>query len=281
MPSLTAPFISSLLALAALAGQTAPDEATESARQRLETQRRELLVTLRDKAWMQDQTRASIARLQIGRHWESCAENEALALAKASEKPARLLAESALTACRPWQDALTLALESGAYPYIDGADTAGRASRDDMVTAAQLGSLDAALARIRMWRGMSGGMRTRDAAPVEKLDPTARFSARVAPVPARLAPPEPPAPAREAPVSIDEAGETVTIVAQARGGCRVRFADRTLTEAQLAAKAREWAAADVRLRVIRPRGADYRCMAKIAWQLGEQGMRLFEFVEPQ
>lgn len=281
MPSLTAPFIASLLALAALAGQTTPDDSIENGRQRLESQRRELLVTLRDKAWMQDQTRASIARLQIERHWESCAANEALALAKASEKPARLLAESALTACRPWQDALTLALENGAYPYIDGADSARRASRDDMVTAAQLGSLDAALARIRMWRGMSGNVRTRDAVPMEKLDPSARFTARVAPVPARLAPPEPPAPAREPPVSVDAAGETVTIVAQRRAGCRVRFADRTLNEAQLAAKAREWAAAGTRLRVIRPRGADYRCMAKITWQLGEQGLRLFEFVEPQ
>src|SRR5690606_12841250 len=104
-----------------------------------------------------------------------------------------------------------------------------------MITAAGLASLDAALARIRMWRGMAGP-RAKDAAPAQDARPGAAITLRVAPVPARLAPPEPPAPPREPPVSIDAAGETVTIIAQPRGGCRVRLADRTLTEAQLAAK---------------------------------------------
>ncbi|RYD85012.1 MAG: hypothetical protein EOP61_39375 [Sphingomonadales bacterium] len=71
----------------------------------------------------------------------------------------------------------------------------------------------------------------------------------------------------------------IVVTAQPRGGCRVRLADRTLTNAQLAAKAKEWAASGTALKLVRPRGADYRCLARITWQLGQYGLRLFQFVD--
>jgi hypothetical protein len=57
------------------------------------------------------------------------------------------------------------------------------------------------------------------------------------------------------------------------------LADRKLSDRELSARAQAWAFAGTPVRVVRPRGADYRCMAKIAWKLGERGVRLLEFVE--
>jgi hypothetical protein len=223
---------------------------------------------------MQDQTRATLARLQIERRWKACAENEALAKAKASERPARLLAEAALAACRPWESALLLALERGAYPYIERPNAREIVSREDMVAVAHLAAQDAAVARIMLWRGASTGL---VAATSPSGDPRARIEIKPRPIPERLAPPEPePSPAAKA-APADE--NEIVVVAKIQTGCRVRLADRTLTDKDLAAKAREWAASGVALKVVRPRGSDYRCMAKIAWQLGQQGLKLFQFVD--
>ena len=257
MPSPTAA-LAVLLALAALAPQTAGD-LIEDVRARLDAERRELLTTLRDAAAMRDTTRATLARLAVVRNWTACAENEALAQAHGSERPARLLAEAALAACRPWGDALELALANGAYPYLEGPGVRPDVSREDMVAAAELDARDAALARIMMWR--AGGPR---------ID---------APAPA-TAPPAPRAEQRAAPPEPDSAeAMEIVVVARGPGACRVRLADRNLSERELAARAREWAKNGTPLRVVRPRGADYGCMAQIAWQLGKQGVRLFEFVE--
>jgi hypothetical protein len=278
VPSLTAALIASVLALAALASQTAPDDSQET-RLRLETTRRELLATLRDRDWMADHNRATIARLQIEQYWKACAANEAIALATKSERPARVIAESALNACQPWQSALELALESGAYPYLEGPGAGGRISRDDMVMAARLESLDAAQARIAMWRGTARAPLA-DASPaVSRVDPRARILFKPAPIPERFAPAEPQVPTEPPAKAGPEEEAVIVVTGRLRGGCRVRLADRTLTEKELAAKARAWAASGTALKVVRPRGADYRCMAKIAWQLGRHGLRLFEFVE--
>ena len=60
----------------------------------------------------------------------------------------------------------------------------------------------------------------------------------------------------------------------------MRLADRTLTERQLEANAKKWAAEKTPLRVVRPRGADYNCLAKIVWSLSKHGVKLFHFVRP-
>ncbi|RYE04229.1 MAG: hypothetical protein EOP61_01415 [Sphingomonadales bacterium] len=266
MPGLTTPIIT-LLALAGLAAQTAPT--VESTRARLEDQRRALLTMLADPNWMRETGRATVARLQIQYGWKECAENEALALTGTSRKPARLLAEAALGRCRAWQEALELALANGAYPYLDGAGTSLGVSREDMVATAGLDARDAAMALLLAGRGAVSDT----GAPDTGQEAASRSS------PAPENPPSPGAKQAAPATDSDVDEETVIVVVGRRGGCRVRLADRTLTEKELAAKAREWTAKGIALKLVRPRGADYRCMAKIAFQLGEQGLRLFEFVE--
>jgi hypothetical protein len=73
--------------------------------------------------------------------------------------------------------------------------------------------------------------------------------------------------------------EEIVVVATRPGECRVRLADRTLSNRQLAAHAARWAREGRPLRVVRPRGADYRCMARIAFRLNDFGVRLIHFVE--
>src|SRR3546814_7472394 len=99
---------------------------------------------------MRDHGRATLARLSVERGWRRCAENEAAASAKRSEKPARLLAEEALAKCGEWKRLLRLALDNGAYPYLKG-----HVTKDDMIARAELESRDGALARISMWRAGS------------------------------------------------------------------------------------------------------------------------------
>lgn len=81
------------------------------------------------------------------------------------------------------------------------------------------------------------------------------------------------------PASTEEAVEEIVVTGTRKGRCEVRLADRTLSTRQLAANARIWAAKGIPVRVVRPRGAGYDCMAKIAWSLGDHGVRLIHFVE--
>jgi len=74
-------------------------------------------------------------------------------------------------------------------------------------------------------------------------------------------------------------GEEIVIVASRSGKCQVKLADRTLSSRQLAAHAGKWAAEGTPVRVIRPRGANYLCMARIAFRLGDHGVRLIQFVD--
>ena len=69
------------------------------------------------------------------------------------------------------------------------------------------------------------------------------------------------------------------IVVQAvRGKCRVTFADRTLTDREFDAHAAEWAAGKP-VRVIEPRGANRKCLTKIAFRLADRGVKLIYFVD--
>lgn len=74
-------------------------------------------------------------------------------------------------------------------------------------------------------------------------------------------------------------GEEIIVVASRSGKCKVQLADRTLSPRQLAAHAAKWAAEGTPVRVVRPRGANYHCMAKIAFRLGDHGVRLIQFVD--
>ena len=71
----------------------------------------------------------------------------------------------------------------------------------------------------------------------------------------------------------------IVVTGKARGKCRVELADRTLSTGALAARARGWAASGTPVRVVRPRGADYRCLAKVAFSLNRHGVTLIQFVE--
>ena len=79
-----------------------------------------------------------------------------------------------------------------------------------------------------------------------------------------------------APPAQEEAEIVVTAVR--RGECRVTLADRTLSSRELAANATRWAAQGRAVRVVRPAGASYDCMARIARRLNTHGVRLLEFV---
>lgn len=245
---------------------------------KLEEKRRNLVASVEDRLLMREQSRATLVRMAIERSWKECAANEAAALAKASEKPAKILAEAALTACQEWERLLQLALEKGANPYLNE-----HRSDADMVTLAQLESREAALARILMWRsGLpaspdgAAGPRPMDAARRANLPRPNRAKANQ--VPTGSAETSPTAASGEASSDADEE-QVIIVTARRGGGCRVRLADRTLTDRELAANAKIWAASGTPLRVIRPAGADYGCMARIAWRLGEHGVRLFHFVD--
>jgi hypothetical protein len=77
-----------------------------------------------------------------------------------------------------------------------------------------------------------------------------------------------------------EEGPAIVVTGTRRGRCRVRLAARDLSDRELSAHAREWAALGRPVRVIRPAGADYRCLARIAFRLQDQGVRLIHFVDP-
>ncbi len=73
-------------------------------------------------------------------------------------------------------------------------------------------------------------------------------------------------------------GDDIVVVA-ARQKCRLRFADRDLSDAEFKRRAAEWAAGKP-VRVIARRSADIKCLAKIAFRLADRGVKLIQFVEP-
>lgn len=72
------------------------------------------------------------------------------------------------------------------------------------------------------------------------------------------------------------------IVVQARGSskCRVRFADKDMSDAEFRRRAAEWAAGKP-VRVIARANADLKCLTKIAFKLADRGVRRIAFVEPR
>jgi hypothetical protein len=65
-----------------------------------------------------------------------------------------------------------------------------------------------------------------------------------------------------------------------RGRFRLQLAERAIGDRQLARHAREWAALGTPVRVRRPAGASYRCLARLVLRLNEHGVRLVHFIDP-
>lgn len=91
-----------------------------------------------------------------------------------------------------------------------------------------------------------------------------------------LGDPGQPAPEQPAP---EQAGPEIVVTATTPRKCKVELEDRTLSNRQLEANARAWAASGVPVRVVTPRGAHYRCLAKVAFSLERHGVRLIQFVD--
>lgn len=76
------------------------------------------------------------------------------------------------------------------------------------------------------------------------------------------------------------AAETDEIVVTAvKDKCKVKFADRVLSDREFDQRAELWAAGRP-VRVVAPRGQNYQCLAKIAFRLQDKGVRLIEWVDP-
>ncbi|MEA3016753.1 MAG: hypothetical protein QOI38_1475 [Sphingomonadales bacterium] len=86
--------------------------------------------------------------------------------------------------------------------------------------------------------------------------------------------------AQPAAAASEAEGPAIVVTGTRRGRCRMRLAGRDLSDRALAAHAQEWAVLGRPVRVIRPPGADYRCLARIAFRLQDQGVRLIHFVDP-
>jgi hypothetical protein len=69
------------------------------------------------------------------------------------------------------------------------------------------------------------------------------------------------------------------VVRAVRGKCRIQLDERNLSDREFSARAGEWASLGTPVRVISPRGADYKCLARIAFKLNEKGVRLIHFVD--
>lgn len=68
------------------------------------------------------------------------------------------------------------------------------------------------------------------------------------------------------------------VVTAVKDKCKVRLADRMLSDRDFDQRARLWAAGRP-VRVISPRGAGYKCLAKIAFRLQDKGVTLIEWVD--
>ena len=80
------------------------------------------------------------------------------------------------------------------------------------------------------------------------------------------------------PAETAAAAPTIVVTGARPRRCRVRLADRSLSDRQLAAHAREWAALGTPVSVVHSPGAHYRCLARIAFRLQDRGVRLTHYV---
>jgi hypothetical protein len=83
-----------------------------------------------------------------------------------------------------------------------------------------------------------------------------------------------PAPVRSAPEPA-----TIVVTGSKPGKCRMRLADRALSERQFEAHVGEWARLGRAIRVVHPARTDQLCLARIAFRLHDRGVRVFHFVE--
>lgn len=65
------------------------------------------------------------------------------------------------------------------------------------------------------------------------------------------------------------------VVARSRK-CDVSIANRVISDAEFTRRAAEWAAGTP-VRVVAPPGADYRCLARIAFRLADRGVKKIIF----
>lgn len=70
------------------------------------------------------------------------------------------------------------------------------------------------------------------------------------------------------------------VVTAVRDACTVRFAERTMTDAEFDARAAEWKAGRP-VRVISRASADLACVRRIASRLFARGVTRIEFVDPE
>src|SRR3546814_20260320 len=80
------PFFAVAVAAAIMAVHSPSLDRPQDKRLLLERERAELRASIEDPAWMRDHGRATLARLSVERGWRRCAEKEAAAPAKRSEK---------------------------------------------------------------------------------------------------------------------------------------------------------------------------------------------------
>jgi hypothetical protein len=81
-----------------------------------------------------------------------------------------------------------------------------------------------------------------------------------------------------APLPVPEP-ETIVVTGTRRGKCRIRLADRALSDRQFEAHAGAWARLGRAIRVVHPARTDHLCLARIAFRLNDRGVRVFHFVE--
>ena len=86
-------------------------------------------------------------------------------------------------------------------------------------------------------------------------------------------------PAREPAAAAPQEAETIVVTGSRPGRCRMRLADRALSERQFESHAGQWARLGLAIRVLHPADTHYLCLARIAFRLERRGVRLFHFVE--
>jgi len=83
----------------------------------------------------------------------------------------------------------------------------------------------------------------------------------------------------QTPFSRQETASDDIVVLARSTKCLLRFADRELDKAEFKRRTAQWVAGRP-VRVIARQSADLKCLAKIAFQLADRGVRRITFVEP-
>ena len=73
--------------------------------------------------------------------------------------------------------------------------------------------------------------------------------------------------------------ETIVVTGARPGKCRMRLANRALSDRQFETHAGQWARLGLAIRVAHPPDTHYLCLARIAIRREKRGVRLFHFVE--